>query len=298
MPRFTREQIRRRRQVVPAIGPVVVLLLVGGCTRLLVGALRGGDAGAEQARSQSAPYQADDDAMTVGATAADAAAHTQLPRDHELADDEVLGLDVSAHQGEIAWDQVAGDGYSFAYIKATEGSGYTDERFAENWKGARGAGLTPGAYHYFSLCSSGADQARDFLAAAPPDDSALPPALDLEFDGACQERPSTEAAQQEIDAFTTAVEKAWGRRLVIYSSSDWRRQYGLPVTDSRPDWLFSEAGRPQQEDWALWQFRFDGEVSGITGRVDVDVARVEVLREHATIPRGEGALTHAPTPGS
>lgn len=291
MPRFTREQVRRRRQIAAAIVVVVALVLVGGCTRLVIGALRGGD---EDAASVPVPYTADDAAMTVPATAPDAAALAQLPGDLELGEDEVLGVDVSAHQGEIDWQAVAGDGIGFAYIKATEGAGFTDSRFAENWSGARAAGVTPGAYHYFTLCSSGADQARDFLAAAPPDDAALPPALDLEFDGACQERPSSEDAQREIDAFTAAVEKAWGRRLVIYSSSDWRRHYGLPVTDARPDWLFSDSGRPDQEDWSLWQLRFDGKVAGIDGRVDMDVARIESLREHAEIADGEGALTHAP----
>ena len=41
-----------------------------------------------------------------------------------LADGERYGVDVSAHQGEIEWKQVAEDGIQFAYIKATEGQGW------------------------------------------------------------------------------------------------------------------------------------------------------------------------------
>ncbi|MFC7457452.1 GH25 family lysozyme [Brachybacterium sp. GCM10030267] len=292
MPRFTREQVRRRQLV--AGGLVLCLVLVlGGCTAVLIGALRGGGGAA----TEPEPFQADDAAMTAPVTPPDAPARAQLPDGVELAEDEIMGLDVSAHQREIDWSQVAADGYGFAYIKATEGTGFTDSRFAENWDGARAAGVTPGAYHYFTLCSPGADQAADFLAAAPPDDSALPPALDLEFDGACQQRPEAADAQAEIDAFTAAVEEEWGRRLVIYSSSEWREHYGLPVTDSRPDWLFSETGRPDRADWSVWQLRFDGEASGIEGGVDIDVARIETLREHASIPAGEGELTHEPEDG-
>lgn len=260
-----------------------VLVLVGGCTAALVGVLGGGGDG---------PREADDTAMIVGPTPTDAPALSQLPEGIELAGDEVMGIDVSSHQNEIDWDQVAADGYAFAYLKATEGSGFTDTHFDQNWAGARAAGITPGAYHYFTLCSPGAEQAEDFLAAAPPDDTALPPVLDLEFDGACDERPEADHAQQEIDAFTAAVEQAWGRRLVIYSSSEWRDHYGLPVADSRPDWLFSDTGRPSQEDWSVWQLRFDGAVSGIEGGVDIDVARIEVLRDHAAIAPGEGEMTH------
>ena len=272
----------------------MLLLTIGGCSAALIGALRGGSTGPLAERT---PFAADDTAMTAPATPADAAVLANLPGDVRLAADEVMGIDVSSHQQGIDWEQVAADGVSFAYVKATEGSGYTDARFRENWDGARAAGVTPGAYHYFTLCSPGAEQAEDFLAAAPPEDSALPPALDLEFDGSCESRPEAAHAQAEIDDFTAAVEEAWGRRMVIYSSSEWREHYGLPVTDPRPDWLFSSGHRPQQEDWSVWQLRFDGTVSGIEGPVDIDVARLEVLREHAEIGAGEGAIAHADEEG-
>lgn len=277
MPRFTREQVRRRQRIAVAALALVLLLVIGGCTALVANLAGGGDT----------PRRADDAAMTVGATPADAPALTQLPEGAQLTAEEAMGIDVSSYQRDIDWEQVAGDGYVFAYIKATEGTGFVDTHFRQNWDGARAAGITPGAYHYFTLCSPGAEQAASFLAAAPPDDAALPPALDLEFDGACDARPEAADAQAQIDAFTYEVEKAWGRRMVIYSSSEWRAHYGLPVADSRPDWLYSDLGRPSLEDWSVWQLRFDGTVAGIEGPVDIDVVRIEVLREHAAIARGE-----------
>ncbi|MGP9682368.1 glycoside hydrolase family 25 protein [Brachybacterium sp. AOP3-A1-3] len=290
MPRFTPEQVRRR-QLVAGVLALTLLLVLGGCTAALIGAIRGD--GAASGTTQREPFQADDDAMTVAITPGDAAALENLPGDITLGADETMGLDVSAHQGEIDWAKVSADGFTVAYIKATEGTGFTDATFQQNWDGARAAGLTTGAYHYFTLCSSGAEQAADFLAAAPPDDSALPPALDLEFDGACEDRPGGVDAQTELDEFTAAVEKAWGRRLLIYSSSDWRQHYGLPVTDPRPDWLYSEHARPAQADWAVWQIRFDGKVSGISGGVDIDVVRAEQVRRDAEIAEGDGAISHA-----
>ena len=40
---------------------------------------------------------------------------------------EVVGVDVSSHQGDISWDELKEQSVSFAYIKATEGSSFVDE---------------------------------------------------------------------------------------------------------------------------------------------------------------------------
>ena len=42
------------------------------------------------------------------------------------------GIDASHHQGAIDWRAVAGDGITFAYLKATEGTSYTDPTFAQH----------------------------------------------------------------------------------------------------------------------------------------------------------------------
>lgn len=285
-PRYSPQQLRRRRLVALAI-LIVIVLLMGSCTvaviRAVIGTGTEGSAPTRSAASAPPVARGDDAAMTVTRTADGARAHSQLLKGVPLASDETIGVDVSAHQRQIDWAKVAGDGYTFAYIKATEGVGHVDERFAENWKGARAAGLAVGAYHYFTLCSPGAEQAAHFLATATPDDTALPPVLDLEFDGACEKRPSRPEAESQVRAFVEAVEKRWGRKVVIYASTDWRRAYGLEISEGRPDWYYADHGRPQDGDWAVWQLRFTGRVSGIEGRTDIDVLRVERLREQARL---------------
>ena len=61
----------------------------------------------------------------------------------------IPGIDVSKWQGEIDWRKVTDAEVRFAYIKATEGTGYTDPCFTANWQSAQSAGLLRGAYHYF-----------------------------------------------------------------------------------------------------------------------------------------------------
>ncbi len=92
----------------------------------------------------------------------------------------VRGVDVSHHQGEIDWKRLAEKDIRFAFIKATEGSKYTDDRFENNWKESRDAGLRVGAYHFFSLDSSGKKQAKNFCNAVEGFDGMLPPVVDVE----------------------------------------------------------------------------------------------------------------------
>src|SRR3990172_7317802 len=68
----------------------------------------------------------------------------------------LLGLDVSAHQGDhFPWDQARGQGVAFAFAKASEGvwNGARDQHFGRNLRGMRDEGIIPGAYHYLVRAS-------------------------------------------------------------------------------------------------------------------------------------------------
>ena len=67
----------------------------------------------------------------------------------------IRGVDVSHYQGDIDWEVLSRQDIRFAYIKATEGSSHTDERFRENWDHAADTELKVGAYHFFSFDRTG-----------------------------------------------------------------------------------------------------------------------------------------------
>jgi lysozyme len=186
---------------------------------------------------------------------------------------EAYGIDVSHHQGEIDWDEVASDGISFVYIKATEGGDFVDERFGENWEDAGSAELERGAYHFFTLCSSGEDQAANFLSVVPDEPSTLAPAVDLELTGNCSARPSRDAIHSELAAFLELVEREAGRPALLYVRDDFEERYAIRDAFDRPLWRFRFMRRPNVEDWTVWQVGGFAHVDGIDGRVDLNVGR-------------------------
>jgi lysozyme len=187
------------------------------------------------------------------------------------------GIDASHHQGAIDWAAVARSGHRFAYLKASEGSTFTDPAFADNRVAASAAGLRVGGYHYFSLCTSGAEQATHFLdvlAGGPArGPRPLPPAIDLELAGSCDTPPSADDLLAEVRTFLRAVERGTGQELVVYLYPEFEARYGFAdeLADHR-QWVRSLDGRPDRA-WWMWQRSASATVPGIDGPADVNLMK-------------------------
>jgi lysozyme len=186
---------------------------------------------------------------------------------------EVKGVDVSHHQGEIDWVALADDNVSFAYIKSTEGSDWVDSRFAENWQAAGETGITRGAYHFFTLCTSGAAQAGHMVSIVPTEPGTLPPAIDLEFAGNCSARPTVDEFRDELDAFLTVLTDHYETKPVIYTNAEFYREY---LSTDPPDvtwWIQTPLLEPWGEpEWTIWQHT-QGRKDGVDGDIDRNVFR-------------------------
>lgn len=186
------------------------------------------------------------------------------------------GIDVSHHQGAIDWARLPAQGVDFAYIKASEGGDHRDTRFAENWRASRAAGIRRGAYHFFTLCRPGADQAANFIAAVPAEPDALPPAVDLEYMGNCAAgRLPVDAFHAELAAFLAAVEAHYGKPALLYLTEEFDAAYQVSGRVDRPLWLRSLVFEPRfgARPWTLWQVSNFRRLDGIAGRVDWNAAR-------------------------
>jgi lysozyme len=184
----------------------------------------------------------------------------------------VRGVDVSHHNGRVDWPRIVAAGYAFAYLKASEGATWRDSTFLRNRAEADRAGLVTGAYHFFTLCRPGRDQARNFVAAmGAPAAVSLPPAVDLEFGGNCGQQPSRQVVLAELASFLTVLDSAGHPPAVLYVTEEFHRAYleGQPGTN--PLWVRSVFGRPKFGGvWTFWQYAATGRVAGAKGRIDLN----------------------------
>jgi len=201
---------------------------------------------------------------------------------HRLAAQAVLsdgqlveGLDVSHFQGDIDWAAVASAAKHFAYIKATDGTSYTDPRYTRHYADSGSAGLLRGAYHFFRHGMPGADQASHFLNVANPRRGDLPPALDLEDPPAGQ---SVGDYLTQAAAWVSAVGAAIGGQapMIYCSPSFWSDTLGGPDRfGSKPLWVahYTTHDPTVPSPWSrftFWQYTDSGSVSGISAKADLD----------------------------
>ena len=188
----------------------------------------------------------------------------------------IQGIDVSKWQGKIDWASVRSAGTHFAFIKATEGGDHVDERFLENWHGAKQAGVPRGAYHFMFWCRPAREQAAWFKRTVPNDPDALPPVLDLEWNGhsrTCPVRLPRETALAEVKLMLHEMEAHTGKRPIIYTDITFHREVLDGALAEYPHWVRSVAAEPHERyanrPWFIWQYTATGRVPGI--RTDVDL---------------------------
>jgi lysozyme len=202
----------------------------------------------------------------------DARPHEGVAKAHRLP---IHGVDISKWQGEVDWASLRQAGTKFAFIKATEGGDHIDSKFHENWQAARRAGVPRGAYHFVYWCRPAHEQAAWFKRNVPADPDALPPVLDVEWNGQsvnCPKKVPREQALAMIDLMLREMEAHTGKRPIIYTDITFHKEILEGEFNDHPYWIRSTAAEPHvrynNRRWTFWQFTTTGRVPGVKGDVD------------------------------
>lgn len=190
---------------------------------------------------------------------------------------DIHGIDISHHQGEIDWDELANNAtidqcpLRFIVIKATEGSSIVDETFTNNFKQALDHGFIRGAYHFWSNKSTAKEQATWFIKQVQLVAGDLPPVLDVEK---APEDQSPEEFKESVLTWLRLVEEHYGIKPIIYTYYKFKKQYlSDPVFDQYPYWIahYYVDKVEYQGPWRFWQHTDVGRLPGINGYVDLNI---------------------------
>lgn len=178
----------------------------------------------------------------------------------------VWGVDVSNWQGNIDWQKLHQQGVSFAFIKATEGSGYMDDYIRSNIENAMETGIKISAYHFFSFDSSGETQAENYIASVGKDEIDMPPVVDIEYYGDKKlHKPSAEETADILRPLLERLEDYYGVKPIIYTTIPVYLRYVKEDFSDYPLWIRSVNFEPDLMDWQFWQYSDKGKLDGYEG---------------------------------
>jgi GH25 family lysozyme M1 (1,4-beta-N-acetylmuramidase) len=178
----------------------------------------------------------------------------------------VAGIDVSGYQGNVDWAAQWNAGKRFVWTKATEGTGYTNPYFDQQYSGSYNQGFIRGAYHFaLPNNSSGATQANYFSnngGGWSGDGKTLPGALDMEYNpyGATCYGLSKASMTAWIKSFSDTYKARWSKYPAIYTSTSWWDQcVGASFSSTNPLWVarYASAVGALPFDWGnftVWQY--------------------------------------------
>ncbi|HET6503646.1 MAG TPA: lysozyme [Amycolatopsis sp.] len=179
----------------------------------------------------------------------------------------VPGIDVSGYQGNVDWTSYWNQGIRFAYVKATEGTYYTNPYFTQQYNGSYNVGMIRGAYHFaIPNDSSGATQADYFLAHGggwSADGRTLPGAVDLEYNpysgGDCYGLTAS-AMTAWIKDFSDTYHSRTSKWPAIYTSTNWWNEcVSGDFSSTNPLWVarYASSVGTLPYNWGyytLWQY--------------------------------------------
>lgn len=222
-----------------------------------------------------------------------------MAADQDTETDPVTGIDVSHFNHQVDWGQVAAAGYTFAYVKATEGIDGADPLFAQNWRDAAAADLPRGAYHFYVTEDDPATQADFFIATVPcSDHGELIPVVDVEIVG----HGTSETWVAGLQIFLDRVEAHFGVAPMIYTMPNfWNAKGGSEAYGTYRLWV-AEYGVDAPRlptgwsTWTLWQRTSGGTVPGVTKPTDLNRLADGLTLDAIRMPAPTTEPTIAPKP--
>ena len=200
------------------------------------------------------------------------------------SDYEVLrGIDVSEHQLDIDWQQVAGAGIDYAYIRVgrrgyTEGGLFEDPYFKANVQGAQAAGLKVGVYMFSQAITvqEAIEEARFVLERISDYNITLPVVFDWEKIESGDARTAGLTMEGRTDcavAFCETVKNAGYVPCIYFNRNLGYYGYDLTRLTGYEFWFaLPESGFPNFYYAAdMWQYSFTESVPGIVVETDMNL---------------------------
>ena len=191
-----------------------------------------------------------------------------------------FGIDISRHNGSIDWNAVKSSGVDYVIIRcgyrgSSSGALITDQNFQSNIKGATAAGLKVGIYVFSQAVNEveAVKEASLAVSLAKGYKLTYPIFIDTESSGGRADKIDVATRTAVVNAFCQTVQSA-GYQAGIYASKSWfETKLSMGSVGNYRIWLAQYAAAPTYSGrYDMWQYSSKGTISGINGKVDLNLS--------------------------
>lgn len=191
-----------------------------------------------------------------------------------------MGIDVSKWNGNIDWAAVSNSGVSYVIIRcgyrgSSQGKLIEDPKFTANIQGATAAGLKVGVYFFTQAVDEveAVEEASMVLEQIRGYKISYPVFLDVEPSGGRADSIDRATRTAVCRAFCETIQDA-GYTAGVYANKTWlTSKLNAGELSSYKIWLAQYAASPTYTGkYDLWQYKSSGSVSGIKGKVDMNLS--------------------------
>jgi GH25 family lysozyme M1 (1,4-beta-N-acetylmuramidase) len=216
----------------------------------------------------------------------------------------VIGIDVSEHNGALDWAKIKAAGIQFAIIRTGYGTSHTDNYFKANMEGALKQGIPVGIYHFsYALNEAGAKNEAAFVIKLLEPYKAkitLPVFFDFEYDTVAYAKKQgvtlgKTAFNAHAVAFLEKVKAAGYTPGVYYNLDYWNSMVDTSKLGSYVQWYAQYSSKASFTGYDLWQYSSSYQISGISGKFDVNTAPASFLSGTTTQVVANSATTTTAT---
>ena len=231
-------------------------------------------------KSKVSSANSSEDAEKTKKTGGSAVSQEQAQTMFENVGQKSMGIDVSQHQGKIDWAAVRNSGVEFAIIRVgyrgqTQGGIYEDRYFKTNMSGAIANGIKVGVYFYSTAINEeeALEEAAWVVKKIAPYSVTYPVVYDFEDFNAhrCANVDGAQATKNAL-IYLNYVKSNGYEPMMYANKSDITKRMSRGSFSCK-FWL---AHYTEKTDYTgnvnMWQYTSQGNVPGISGGVDMNIA--------------------------
>lgn len=199
--------------------------------------------------------------------------------DGSLDGGNVMGIDISKHNGTVDWNAVKNAGVEFVILRcgyrgSASGVLVEDEKFRTNIKGATAAGLKVGIYFFSQAVNEmeAVEEASLTLSLIKGHKISYPVYIDVEAANGRADGLSAAERTKVVKAFCETVRDS-GYTAGVYSNKNWfAEKMDTGAFGNYRIWLAQYTESPTYTGrYEMWQYSSQGTIPGIKGDVDLNI---------------------------